>query len=156
MRFRPHAFHESGKAFVEPNVAPVFARDEVAEPLMAELVRDKVIFVLEDFRCDLRMVQGAASVGGGAGVFHAASNEVIDHHLRVFFPGIVHAELFAEKIDHLGSTTVIHGKTISAALWSIVGDGHATPRVLYFVELSGNNGDEIGGAGNGFAPGPGP
>src|SRR5579871_90129 len=31
----PPALHESCKALVEPDVAPVFASDEVAEPLMA-------------------------------------------------------------------------------------------------------------------------
>ena len=35
--------HEGREAFVQPGIAPVFARDQVAEPLMAQLVRVEAI-----------------------------------------------------------------------------------------------------------------
>ena len=35
-----HVFHHIGKAFIEPQVVPPLHGNQIAEPLMAELVRD--------------------------------------------------------------------------------------------------------------------
>src|SRR5919108_1832540 len=154
MRLGPHKFHKGGKALVEPDVAPVFASDQVSEPLVAKLVRDKAVLVGVEFGCGFGMIKGAAGICGGAGILHTAGNEVIDHDLRVFFPGIIHAKLFAEEIDHGGSAAVIYRKTITAAFRGVVSDRHAVPGVFCFVKFTGDNGDEIGRAGNGFPPSP--
>ena len=45
MRFGPDGFEKRGEAFVQPDVAPVFAGDEIAEPLVGEFVRDQVVFI---------------------------------------------------------------------------------------------------------------
>jgi hypothetical protein len=155
MRFRPHVFHECSKAFVEPDVAPVLAGDQITEPLVAEFVGDEAVLAGDVFGSELWMLQRIAGVRGGAGVFHAAGNEIIDHGLRVFFPRIVDAELRAEEFEHLGSAAVIDGEAVAAAFGSVVGDGHPAPGVLHFVEFAGDDGDQIGRARLGFFPRPG-
>src|SRR2546421_2283949 len=78
VRFGPYRFQERGEAFVEPDIAPILAGDEIAEPLVTELVRDQVVFAGEIFGSELGMNQGAAGVGGGAGILHAAGDELIN------------------------------------------------------------------------------
>ena len=36
--FAPNGFHESSETLVEPRVGPIAAREQVAKPLMSELV----------------------------------------------------------------------------------------------------------------------
>ncbi len=40
VHFGPYSFQKCGEPLVEPDVAPILAGDQVAEPLVAELVRD--------------------------------------------------------------------------------------------------------------------
>ena len=155
MSLRPHILHKRREALVEPDVAPIFAGDEVPEPLVAEFVGDEAVLIGVEFGGNLGMIERATGVGGGAGIFHASSDEVIHHDLRVFFPGVVDAELFAEEINHGGSAAVVDGETIAAAFRDVVSDRHAAPGILCFIELTGNYRDEIGRTGNGFAPSPG-
>src|SRR5208337_5114955 len=95
------------------------------------------------------------SIGGGAGVFHAAGDEIIDHRLRVFLPRIIHAELFAEEVNHLGSARVVDVEAVAAILGCVVGDGDASPSILGFGEFACNDSEEIGGTELRFAPRPG-
>ena len=155
VRFAPDGLHEGGEALVEPDVAPVLAGDQIAEPLVPELVRDQGVLAGGVFGSQLGMNERSAAVGGGAGVFHAARDEIIHHDLRVFFPGIIDAQLLAEEIHHRGRAAIVDGEAVSSALRRIVGDGDAAPGVLQFVEFAGHNGDEIRGTGDGFLPIPG-
>jgi len=36
------------------------------------------------------------------------------HDLRVFFPGIVHAEFLAEEFHHGGSASIVDGEAVAA------------------------------------------
>ncbi len=155
VRFRPHRFQEGGKAFVEPDVAPVFAGNEIAEPLVAEFVRDQVVFAGEIFRSEFGMNQGIARVGGGARILHAASDEIIHHDLRVFFPGIIHAEFLAEEFHHRRSPSIVEGEAVAATLWSVIGHGNTVPGLFHLVEFTGDNGNQVGRTGDGFLPIPG-
>ena len=107
MRFGPDRLEEGGEAFVEPDIAPILAGDQVAEPLMGEFVGDELVFVKGELGYELGAFQGLGSVGSGAGVFHAAGYEIVDHHLCVFFPGVIDAYFFVEEIDHLGCALVV-------------------------------------------------
>src|SRR5579864_1236011 len=100
------------------------------------------------------MLERSAGVGGGTGVFHPAGYEIIDHGLGVLFPWIIDAEFFAEEFDHLGSTAVIDGEAVAAAFGRVISDRDAAPRILYFFKFASDDGDEIGGAGDRFFPGP--
>src|SRR5580704_11153229 len=101
------------------------------------------------------MNERRAGVGSGAGVLHAAGYKIIHHGLRIFFPRIVHAKLPAEEIDHRRSTAVIEGKAVATPLRRVVSDGDTVPTVFHFFEFTSDNGDQIGGARDGFLPRPG-
>ena len=38
-----------GEAFVQPQVRPIFARDQIAEPLVRQLMRDQALAVVQVF-----------------------------------------------------------------------------------------------------------
>ncbi len=155
VRFRPHCFQERGKSFIEPDVAPVFAGDEIAEPLVAELVRDQVVFAGEVLQSEFGMNEGFAGVGGGARILHAAGDEIIHHDLRVFFPGIVHAECLAEEFHHGRSASIVDGEAVAATLWCVIGHGNTAPGLFHLIEFAGDDGDQVGRAGDRFFPIPG-
>src|ERR1700688_2542228 len=100
------------------------------------------------------MLERIAGVCRGAGVFHATGDEIIDHGLRILFPGVVDAEFGAEEFDHLGSVGVVDGEAVAAAFGGVVGDGDAAPGIFYFFEFAGDNREEVRGARYGFLPGP--
>src|SRR5207244_10979120 len=70
-----HLAEEDGEAFVEPEVAPVPTRDEVAEPLMGELVGDYGRSGSESFPS---LGQHRCAEQSGGHPLHAAS--VVVHH----------------------------------------------------------------------------
>src|SRR5204862_2339081 len=100
MRLGPNGLQESGEALIQPNVAPIFAGDEIAVPLVAELVRDQVVLAGEIFGSELAMYEGRTGIGGSAGIFHATGDKIIDHDLRILFPRIVDANFLAEELHH--------------------------------------------------------
>src|SRR5438445_12162856 len=75
MRLGPNGLQERGEALIEPDVAPIFAGDEIAEPLVAESVRDQVVLAGEIFGSELGMNEGRAGVRRGRGLFHAGRDE---------------------------------------------------------------------------------
>src|SRR5437016_13234484 len=81
----------------------------------------------EHFGGDFRVIERAAGVCGGAGILHSAGDKVIDHDLRVFFPGVLDAELLAEQIDHCRGTAVVDRTTITAALRPVIGYRQTAP-----------------------------
>ena len=155
MRLGPNGLQESGEALIQPDVAPIFAGDEIAEPLVAEFVRDQVVLAGEIFGSELGMNEGRAGIGRGAGIFHAARDEIIDHDLRIFFPWIVDANFLAEQLHHGRSATVVDREAVAAAFWRIVGDGDAAPRLFHLVEFARHHSNQVGGAGNRLFPIPG-
>ncbi len=100
---------------------------------MAEFMRDEVILASEVFGREFGMLERRAGIGRGAGIFHAASDEIIDHGLRVLFPGIVDPKFFAEELDHLRSAAVVDGEALAASFGRVVRDGDAAPGVFYLV-----------------------
>src|SRR2546426_4661723 len=101
------------------------------------------------------MDERAARVRGGAGVFHPPGDEIVHHDLRVFFPRVVDTKFLAEELQHRWSTAVVDGQAIAAALGGVIRDGNAVPGVFHFVELAGDDGDQVGGAKDRFFPIPG-
>jgi hypothetical protein len=73
-----------GETLVQPGVRPVAAGDEVAEPLVGELVGDQV--VSGNVERGAGVDQRVLVQGGGGGVLHTAEHEVADHDLRVARP----------------------------------------------------------------------
>ncbi len=135
VRFAPYHFQKRCEAFVEPD--------------------DQVVFAGEIFGSELGVNEGVAGVGGGAGILHAAGDEVVHHDLRVFFPRVVDAKFFAKQLDHRRSASEVDGQAVRAALRSVIGDWDTAPGILHFLEFASNDGDQVSGAGDGLLPIPG-
>ena len=89
-----------GKSLVKPDVLPVPARYKVTEPLVCQLVRYQII------ACKVKVrpfvVQRVERQSSAARVFHAAIEEILHHHLRVFFIRVFYAKILFKELDHLG------------------------------------------------------
>ena len=84
-----------GEALIQPEMAPVFAGDEVTKPLMGHLM-------------GIELAGGVQILGGGGengvvgegserGVFHTPCRKVEDRHLVVFGPWKGDADLFLKE-----------------------------------------------------------
>src|SRR5258707_8722105 len=104
-------------------------------------MREQRVVVGWEFGGEPGMLEGAACVGGSAGILHPAGHEMIDHGLSVFFPGIVDSELLAEEIDHRGGAAIVDGDAISTTPGSVIGDGNSMPGIFHFFEFSGHYSD---------------
>ena len=92
-----------GKSLVEPDMAPVLAGDEVAEPLVRQLVSHQPLAAADVFR--LIAEQRGGVERGLTGVFHAAPVEVLHANLVVLGPGIGHAGFLLEIFHALFRVT---------------------------------------------------
>src|ERR1051326_2664293 len=92
-----------GEAFVQPDVAPVFAGDEVAEPLMREFVGDQAFARTDIFGGAGK--ERIVSQGGATGVFHASFHEIVDADLVILGPRIGNSNLVLEKPEHVFGIT---------------------------------------------------
>src|SRR5580693_2214433 len=151
----PIMFEISGEAFVEPNVGPVFARDQVAEPLVREFVGIKIVGAASEFGREGGSDEAARGERGGAGIFHAAFDEIVYGGLRVLRPGVGHAELIREKIEHLARARESGIDSVFLAARNDVTDRDSAPRVFLFDEFAGDRGDQIRGQRFGLFPIPG-
>lgn len=88
-----------GEALIQPDLAPVFAGDEVPKPLMGQFMRDEPLAIADVLR--RRSEQGAVGESGRAGVFHAARDKVIDTDLVILVPGIRDANLLFKELHHV-------------------------------------------------------
>ena len=140
----PHVFEVGGEALVEPGLGPFPAGDEIAPPLMRQLVRHQVVDVLVE-GCAL-VEHGLAGERGGGGVLHAAEDEVGNEDLAVAREGVAHADGLAEKVDDGGRGLEGALEVGLAAFGSIVVDvdaGFGGTR-LDFGELPAHQRDEVG------------
>ena len=74
------------------SVRPVLARDQVAEPLVRQFVREQPVGLLHALARQYRILQVARGQRGSADVFHAAHHELIHHGLVVLVPRIQNAQ----------------------------------------------------------------
>ena len=84
-----------GKPLVEPEIGPVGAGQEIAEPLVGQLVRHQVHAGRLRFRS--LFVESAVGQGGRADVFHPPKDEVLDRHLRILGIGIRKSNAVGEE-----------------------------------------------------------
>ena len=87
------------KAFVQPQVRPVAARHQIAEPLVRRLVRVEPVQRAELLGVILK--KQARRLKRAARVLHSARGEIEAIHLVVFVPCKGHADLALEKPDDL-------------------------------------------------------
>ena len=88
----PQRGHERGEAFVQPQVRPVLAGDQIAEPLVRQLVRKQPVGLLQALARQHRILQVARGQRGSADVFHPAYHELVHHGLVVLVPRDNHAQ----------------------------------------------------------------
>ena len=88
-----------GEAFVEPDVTPVLAGDEVAKPLVRHLMRNQAFAVADIFG---RVgEQGPVGQRRRGGVLHSAFDKIIHADLVVFRPRIRDADFLVEELHDL-------------------------------------------------------
>ena len=80
-------------------MAPIFARNIVAKPLVNKLMCYKAL-ARTDVLCFVRKKCTFGKDGKG-GVFHPACNEILDNNLIILVPRIGHTNLFLKKLHHV-------------------------------------------------------
>src|SRR5437867_9723133 len=77
---------EGGEAFIQPNVPPVLASDEVAKPLVRKLVSNEACRI--DIKARPLVVERVLRQGSCRGVFHSTVAEVENTDLVVLRPRV--------------------------------------------------------------------
>src|SRR5262249_38022986 len=139
----PDVLAVSREAFVEPALPPVAAGDEIAEPLVGELVRDEGlgVEVAPGARGEERLV-GERRRGG---VLHAAEDEFGDADLGVARVGVAHAEARREALEDLRGLAEEAPRVVLASGLDVVADRDVVPLVADLGELTGGEGHEVAG-----------
>ena len=91
--------HPRGEPLVQPQVVPPRHRDQVAEPLVRDLVRDDAVdlLLLAQRRLGLVVQQAGLVVVDRAPVLHRAENAARHRHLVELRQGIANAEILVEE-----------------------------------------------------------
>ena len=85
-----------GKSLVEPDMAPILAGDEVAEPLVRQFVSHQPLAAADVFRLIAEQRRGVER--GLTGVFHATPVEVLHADLIVLGPRVGYADFIFKKL----------------------------------------------------------
>src|SRR6059036_2551958 len=97
--FPPQDLEVRGEGFVQPDVTPRPAGEEIAEPLMGELVGEEPPWPVVLVRLLVR--EAVLGQGRHRRVLHAADDELGDADLRIPWPRILLARDFGEVADHV-------------------------------------------------------
>ena len=131
--FIPQRFEVAGEAFVEPQVRPVAAGDEVAEPLVGKLVSDQAVGAA--IKPGVLIKQRCFAEGRRAGVLHATA-EIVAADLGVLLPRVLHSKLVREEIEHRGGVSKRRLDFIGPIRRHVVRDRDPAPGLLGDVELA--------------------
>ncbi len=148
--FREQRFEVGGEAFVQPPVRPVAAGEQIAEPLVCQLVREKAV--------GIRIQRGALveerRVGERcrADVLHAAEDEVGDERLRVTGVRVGDARHLAEEREHLRRAAERALQVVLASARPVVLHRDAVPLVLDLGEVSHDLAQQVGDVRDGLVP----
>ena len=141
----PDVLEEGGEAFVEPALVPGAARDEIAEPLVRELVGDEIVG--RDVDRGPLVEQDVLVHRRRGRVLHPTEDEVGHDDLRVPAPRVRHAGDLAEVRDHLRRSLERAAPVVLAAAGDQVRDGDVAgvdpDRVGQLRELSGDERHEV-------------
>ena len=98
--FAPDIFEVGREPLVQPRLGPLAAGEQVAPPLVGELVRHQAFHVVIDRGALVEQHQVGQRRRGG--VLHAAEDEFGHRDLAVARVGVRHADALGEEVDHLG------------------------------------------------------
>ena len=90
--FRPHQLTEGGEAFVQRQIAPAFARYQIAEPMVKQFMGNGHVGVAVHHFSFASLRKGAKRYRRS--IFHGSRNEILKYHLTVFLPWKGNAQLF--------------------------------------------------------------
>ena len=94
----PDVLEVGGEPFVQPGLGPLAAGQQIAPPLVRQLVRDEAVDVV--IQRGPLVEQRQIGQRGGAGVLHPAEDELGDGDLAVARVRIGQADLLGEVVDH--------------------------------------------------------
>ena len=86
-----------GKTLVEPEIVPPIHGDEIAEPVMRQLMHEGICKIIVVVLCRVGLKHFFLVVGDKSGIFHGPVGVISNPDLIVFFEGEGHAEEILEK-----------------------------------------------------------
>jgi hypothetical protein len=116
----PHVFKVGGEAFIQPGLGPFAAGEQIAPPLVGQLVAHQGLDIVVEGRALVE--HGLGGERGGGGVLHAAEDEVVHKDLAVAAVRVGDANPPGEEVDHLGRAREAAARVAFAALGRVVVD----------------------------------
>ena len=108
--FAPDVLEVGGETLVQPGLGPLPAGEQIAPPLVGQLVRDQPIDVVVQGRALVQ--QHLIGQGGGAGVLHAAEDEIGHGDLAVAAVGVGDAD----ALERSGQSSARCGRSCDGRL----------------------------------------
>ena len=139
---------ESGKALVEPRLAPVLARHQIAKPLVGQLMGVEAGHVAKP-RAKVR--QCSHSQGRGRDILHPAA-KVVHRVLGVLGPGVLHARDRGEELQHVGRVAEAGVYFVGVAPRHHIPQRHSAPLILLDIKGASHQREEVGGVGLAHLP----
>ena len=130
-----------GKALVEPEMAPVAAGDEVAEPLVGDFMGIEATAAPEVLGSVGE--EGPGGQGGQAGVFHAPPHVVDGTGVVILVPGVGDPDLPFEVVEDLDGVAEGVGELVFLGGRHVKGHGELPVFVLHLNKVAGKEGDEV-------------
>ena len=137
----PQRIEVRGEPLVQPEVVPRLRRDEVAEPLVRELVREQAFGSV--VRTSVRVHEAVVDEHREGRVLHSSEGEVPHDRLRVLRPRVLHAGGLREERHHGGQVPERVVNLRALPLRDVVLEGDSLPRRLCAVELPAHDRDQI-------------
>jgi hypothetical protein len=139
----PERGHVVGEALVKPDLVPAPAGEEVAEPLVGELIGH------QPFTGEVGVlagrVEGPLGHGGGGDVLHAAPHVVVDRGLGVLGERVGLAGDGGEVLHHRGGGAEGDPRLLLAPRRHVILDRDALPFVGDPREFTDHHRDQVGG-----------
>ena len=141
--FHPQRGSVGGPTFVQPNVRPASARDQITGPLMAQLMTNESVKVLLIARGCIQHRRRLH--GGGAGVLHAARTEIANHQLVVPRPRILLAKDALKQHHHPIGALIGGLGIIAASLGCPHSHRHSAQRAwqLRVIKVTNDHGNQV-------------
>ena len=144
--FVPEGLGVVGKGFFERQVAPVFCRHIISEPLVEEFVCDRAFPVVAVHQF-AGVLLGAFLVDRGGGVLHRAGSVITSYQLSVFHPGVVHARDAGEIGHHFRRVAEDFAGYGTVFFFHVVAHFLAAPAVLDHGIIAHAHEEQVGGMG---------
>ena len=143
----PDVLEVRREALVQPRLGPLAARQQVAPPLVRQLVRHQPLDVVIDRGALVEQDQLGQRRRGG--VLHAAEDELGDGDLAVARVGVGDADALREEVDHLGRAPEAAARVGLASRRNEVEDVDAGARCAVgdLHERAGHQRHQVGGLG---------